>query len=283
MGWSRASRACWPIPTSARHVLATLVSFLQANAAQGPRHRLRGGAQRRAPEFSDVPAGAARGLRAATDGCSRSPPRSTIPSGRTQLRRDATDYQILMAYDEHFEEGEPGAIASQSWFVDKLTRRMKELDPAKTIIAIGNYGYDWTDNKPPALDMTFQETVLTSKESEALDRLRSASAQSALRLRGGRRQRASRLVPRCRDGAQSDARRRRVSPGGYALWRLGSEDPSIWSLFGRAYNCAIPADSLKHDRSGQRHRHRGPGRDPQYRGRARERRAHLRDRRHAID
>ena len=76
----------------------------------------------------------------------------------------ATDYQILMAYDEHFEEGQPGAIASQSWFVDKLTRRMKELDPAKTIIALGNYGYDWAE-KPPAIDMTFQETVLTSKES----------------------------------------------------------------------------------------------------------------------
>ena len=78
----------------------------------------------------------------------------------------ATDYQILMAYDEHFEEGEPGAIASQSWFVDKLSRRMKELDPAHTIVAIGNYGYDWAA-KPPAVDMTFQETVLTSKESEA--------------------------------------------------------------------------------------------------------------------
>ena len=42
---------------------------------------------------------------------------------------ETTDYQILMAYDEHFEEGESGSIASQSWFVDNLTRRMKELDP----------------------------------------------------------------------------------------------------------------------------------------------------------
>ena len=84
---------------------------------------------------------------------------------------DATDYQILMAYDEHFEEGEPGAIASQPWFVDKLTRRMEGADPKKTIVAIGNYGYDWTNNKPPALDMTFQETVLTSKDFGSLDRL----------------------------------------------------------------------------------------------------------------
>ena len=30
-------------------------------------------------------------------------------------------------------------------------------------------------------------------------------------------------------------------PRGYALWRLGSEDPSIWSLLGRPYNAEIPA------------------------------------------
>ena len=31
-------------------------------------------------------------------------------------------------------------------------------------------------------------------------------------------------------------------PEGYALWRLGSEDPSIWSLLGRPYNAEIPAE-----------------------------------------
>ncbi len=31
-------------------------------------------------------------------------------------------------------------------------------------------------------------------------------------------------------------------PKGYALWRLGSEDPSIWSLLGRPYNAEIPAE-----------------------------------------
>ncbi len=33
-------------------------------------------------------------------------------------------------------------------------------------------------------------------------------------------------------------------PAGYALWRLGSEDPSIWSVLGRNYNAAAP-DALK--------------------------------------
>ena len=153
----------------------------------------------------------------------------------------ATDYQILMAYDEHFEEGEPGAIASQSWFVDKLSRRMQELDPAKTIVAIGNYGYDWT-GKPPAVDMTFQEIVLASKESEAPITFDAQTLNPHFDYRED-------------DGsvhhvwfldavtAQNQMRAADVfRPKGYALWRLGSEDPSIWSLFGRPYDAGIPAD-----------------------------------------
>ena len=31
-------------------------------------------------------------------------------------------------------------------------------------------------------------------------------------------------------------------PAGYALWRLGSEDPSIWSVLGRPYDAAAPED-----------------------------------------
>ena len=30
-------------------------------------------------------------------------------------------------------------------------------------------------------------------------------------------------------------------PAGYALWRLGSEDPSVWSVFGRPYGAPAPA------------------------------------------
>jgi len=152
----------------------------------------------------------------------------------------ATDYQILMAYDEHFEEGQPGSIASQSWFVDKLSRRMKELDPAKTIIAIGNYAYDWTD-RGPALDMTFQESVLTSKESEAsiLFDPQTLNPHFDYQEDDGSVHHVWFLdaVTAQNQMHAADVFR----PRGYALWRLGSEDPSIWSLLGRPYDSEIPA------------------------------------------
>jgi spore germination protein YaaH len=144
----------------------------------------------------------------------------------------ATDYQILMAYDEHFEEGEPGPIASQTWFVDNLTRRMKELDPAKTIIALGNYGYDWAD-KRPAVDLTFEETVLASKESEApiIFDPQTLNPHFNYEEDDGSTHHVWFLnaVTAHNQMRAADAFR----PRGYALWRLGSEDPAIWSLLGR--------------------------------------------------
>ncbi|MEI9899991.1 MAG: polysaccharide deacetylase family protein [Hyphomicrobium sp.] len=151
----------------------------------------------------------------------------------------AADYQILMAYDEHFEEGAPGPIASQPWYVDKLTERMRELDPAKTIIALGNYAYDWSGAKS-AVDMTFQEAVLASQESEApitFDK-QSLNPHFEYREDDGSTHQVWLLDAVT---AQNQMRAADVfRPKGYALWRLGSEDPSIWSLFGRAYDAPIP-------------------------------------------
>ena len=50
------SRACWPIPPSAKRASTSLVTFPAGQRRAGPRDRLRGSAERRASEFPDVPA-----------------------------------------------------------------------------------------------------------------------------------------------------------------------------------------------------------------------------------
>ncbi|MDQ3918512.1 MAG: glycosyl hydrolase family 18 protein, partial [Acidobacteriota bacterium] len=80
---------------------------------------------------------------------------------------DATDYLMLMAYDEHWESSTPGSVASQPWFERTLAERMSELDPAKTIVAIGNYGYDWQEGETEAEEVTFQEAVLAARDHPA--------------------------------------------------------------------------------------------------------------------
>jgi peptidoglycan-N-acetylglucosamine deacetylase len=229
-------------PAKRQARLASLVTFLQDNSAQGL-----------VIDFEEVPKGAHQDfltflheMRAAFT------PHGWLvaiaapfddPEWTYRSYAAATDYQILMAYDEHFEEGEPGPIASQSWFVDKLSRRMKELDPAKTIIAIGNYGYDWA-SKPPAVDMTFQETILTSKESEApiVFDPQTLNPHFDYQEDDGSIHHVWFL-----DAVTAHNQMRAADvfrPRGYALWRLGSEDPSIWSLLGRPYSAEAPGATI---------------------------------------
>ena len=71
-------------------------------------------------------------------------------------RRDAdlkqiaanSDGIVLMNYDQHEVDSDPGPIASQDWFVANLRRVLKIVPKEKLICALGNYGYDWTISIP---------------------------------------------------------------------------------------------------------------------------------------
>jgi poly-beta-1,6 N-acetyl-D-glucosamine synthase len=153
------------------------------------------------------------------------------------------DYMLLMAYDEHYEEGVSGSIASQSWFEDLLDKRMAELDPAQTIVAIGAYGYDWAKGKT-ADDISFQDAILSAHDSEAdidFDPDSNNPHFSYVEDDG------SRHDVWFLDGVTAFNQIHAADvyrPAGYAVWRLGSEDPSLWSVLGRPYGAPAP-DGLR--------------------------------------
>jgi spore germination protein YaaH len=55
-----------------------------------------------------------------------------------------SDSVVLMAYDQHWAAGEPGPPAGQEWFEQTMARDMRLLDPRRTVVSLGAYGYDWT-------------------------------------------------------------------------------------------------------------------------------------------
>ena len=97
------------------------------------------------------------------------------------------DYMLLMGYDEHWDQSAPGSIAGQDWFEDTLDKRMQELDPDRTIIAIGGYGYDWVKGHQTQ-ELTFEEAVLSARDSEAEIEFDPEDGKSALLLHRGRRE-----------------------------------------------------------------------------------------------
>jgi cellulose synthase/poly-beta-1,6-N-acetylglucosamine synthase-like glycosyltransferase/peptidoglycan/xylan/chitin deacetylase (PgdA/CDA1 family) len=148
----------------------------------------------------------------------------------------ASDYQILMAYDQHWASGPQGAgpVAAQDWYENNLIKRMHDLEPAKTIVALGNYGYDWTEGTKEAQEVTYQEAVISARDSEAKIVFDSASSTPEFEYDD---EDESHHRVWFLDAVTAYNEMRAASgykPAGFAVWRLGSEDPSVWSLLGAA-------------------------------------------------
>jgi peptidoglycan-N-acetylglucosamine deacetylase len=143
------------------------------------------------------------------------------------------DHLVLMAYDEHDVGSEPGPVASQEWFLKCVRARIAEVGAEKIVVALGNYGYDWREGDAEGKEVSFQEAVLTAAESEgkiALDPVALNPAYDYYDEKDALHHvwflNAVTLYNELVTAGP-------LKPYGYALWRLGSEDPSVWNIFGR--------------------------------------------------
>ena len=156
----------------------------------------------------------------------------------------ASDTVVLMAYDQHYGGGDPGPPAGQDWFESNLAKRFRSLDPARTVVALGAYGYDWTakDKQGPAnaRAVTFHEAMVVARDSGAVVSSDPASLNPTFAYVDDQGRDHSvwflDAVSAFDQLRAADAWR----PRGYGLWRLGSEDPGVWSVLGKPYGKAEP-------------------------------------------
>jgi len=147
------------------------------------------------------------------------------------------DGLILMNYDQHFPGGAPGAIAGQDWFVQNLTKALKVIPREKIICAIGNYGYDWVTDKKgkPGMagvhNVSVQEAWLEARDSEADITFDPEQLNPRFTYLDGDN---SRHDVWFLDGVTALNQMRAARSLGvrtFALWRLGSEDRSLWKVW----------------------------------------------------
>ena len=144
----------------------------------------------------------------------------------------ASDYLIIMAYDQHWTGSDAGPVAAQDWFEQNIIKRMRELDPNKTIIALGNYGYNWSDASDTADEVTFQEALISARESSTTPAFDRATRNPYFEYD---EEDESHHKVWFLDAVTAYNQMRAASgfrPAGYGIWRLGSEDPSVWSILG---------------------------------------------------
>jgi cellulose synthase/poly-beta-1,6-N-acetylglucosamine synthase-like glycosyltransferase/peptidoglycan/xylan/chitin deacetylase (PgdA/CDA1 family)/spore germination protein YaaH len=174
---------------------------------------------------------------------------------------DHSDGILLMNYDQHQEGSSPGPVAAQDWFLDNLKDALKIVPKEKIICAIGSYGYDWTMSLPPTgakpskhfvpkkLDAVFkstQEAWQEADDAEAQIELDSDSLNGHFAFDDDdahvrhqvwfldavtvlNQMRAARAL-----GIET-----------FALWRLGSEDNSLWKIWDKPIQ-ADPVIDLTH-------------------------------------
>lgn len=140
---------------------------------------------------------------------------------------DVVDALVVMLYDEHWAESEPGPVADPGWARRWLAVRAREVDPSRLVAALPTYGYAWGKGKS-AETVGYAAARAMTAAGQRLARDPASGWLHGLGA-GGAEVWVSDAVVLGR--LARDARASGVSR--IALWRLGLEDPAIWPALSR--------------------------------------------------
>ena len=142
----------------------------------------------------------------------------------------------LMTYDEHYRDGSPGPIASIGWVEEVITYALKHVPRNKLYLGIALYGYDWEEVAPgewtgQAITQRQAKTLAETKNVPVnWDAVHKVPHFSYTDL-------GNRHVVYFEDRYSLSHKLYLVNKydlAGIALWRLGFEDPAVWSIIGRS-------------------------------------------------
>jgi len=166
---------------------------------------------------------------------------------------DHSDGLLVMNYDEHQDGSEPGPVASQDWFLDNLKEVLKTVPKEKVICSLGSYGYDWATTLPPDVPAGKKPGRTTKTPPPKVLSVQPLSTQEAWQAASDSDSQIdldddSLNVHFAYDDVDAHERHqvwfldavtilnqmraaRTVGIQTYALWKLGSEDNSMWKIW----------------------------------------------------
>jgi cellulose synthase/poly-beta-1,6-N-acetylglucosamine synthase-like glycosyltransferase/peptidoglycan/xylan/chitin deacetylase (PgdA/CDA1 family)/spore germination protein YaaH len=143
---------------------------------------------------------------------------------------DNIDRFVALLFDETSDIDSPGPLGSRSWFEGWLHVLLEDTDTNQWIIALGSYGYDWTIGGKKAELISFPEAMSRANSAEIeTAEVGPPSYNPYFYYEDGDKEHAvwfldvATLLNQLREVRKEKA-------GGFALYRLGTEDPAIWDV-----------------------------------------------------
>ncbi|HEY4272056.1 MAG TPA: glycosyltransferase [Candidatus Udaeobacter sp.] len=141
---------------------------------------------------------------------------------------DNVDRFVAMLFDETSDTDPPGPLASRSWFEGWLQVLLEDSDTKQWIIAIGSYGYDWAIGGKKGEMISFSEAMSRANDAEIQSvQVQGPSYSPYFYFQDEGTEHGVWFL----DAVTFLNQVRKVrdqKAGGFALYRLGSEDPAIW-------------------------------------------------------
>jgi cellulose synthase/poly-beta-1,6-N-acetylglucosamine synthase-like glycosyltransferase/peptidoglycan/xylan/chitin deacetylase (PgdA/CDA1 family)/spore germination protein YaaH len=158
---------------------------------------------------------------------------------------DNVDRFVALLFDETSDVDPPGPLGSRSWFEGWLHVLLEGTDAKQWIIALGSYGYDWTIGGRKAELISFPEAMSRANTAEVETAEVTAPGYNPyFYFEEGDREHAVwfldvvTFLNELREVRDQKA-------GGFALYRLGTEDPAIWDAL------TVPHDFKLDKQTGQ--------------------------------
>ena len=160
------------------------------------------------------------------------------------------DFVVVMAYDEHSENGPAGPIASMAWYRDIVQRATRSIPREKLVIGIANYAYDWMDGHDGAEPMTYQAALVTAhdfrqgEKPEDIVDFDDDTLNPTFRYQDDDLKWHEVWMLDAVTAANQWLVAQNYGVRGMAIWVLGSSDPSIWKFIDRDHLNQRPNMSL---------------------------------------
>jgi cellulose synthase/poly-beta-1,6-N-acetylglucosamine synthase-like glycosyltransferase/peptidoglycan/xylan/chitin deacetylase (PgdA/CDA1 family)/spore germination protein YaaH len=176
---------------------------------------------------------------------------------------------VLMNYDQHSPESEPGPLAAQNWFVPNLKKVLKVVPPEKLICGIANYGYDWefqqqvtngvtTLNPTGTYTISAQEAWEDAKDSGAAVNFDPQTLNPHLAFIDEPNEQHDIWFTDAVTALNQMRAAQSLGVDNFALWRLGSEDRSLWQVWDYPQRADAP-EKLRSVPPGHDIAYEGPG------------------------